>query len=113
MTASDRNSVKGSTWMKHRTLTLRDVLALPAGSLVRVIDEEMILVDVRSREVLHFDPVATWFVRQLDGKRTLSAVLRRVVRRYKVDEATAKADLLELMEDLLSQGVLERVGAPP
>ena len=93
-------------------LSLKDVLRLPANAPARVIDGEMILVDIHVREVLHFNPTATWFVQQLDGKRTLAAVLRRILNRFKVDAASAQADLLELMESLFRQGVLERIEKP-
>ena len=91
------------------TLELDDVLVISSKYPYRVIDREVILINPPQKEVVHFDPIATWVVTQFDGKIPLRTVLARAVEHYDVDEPTLSEDVFELLNQLLADGFLERV----
>jgi hypothetical protein len=80
----------------------------------RVIVDEAVLVPVaRSRSeaktayVLNETAARVWEL--LDGTRSLGEILETVVSEYEVDASEASRDLNELIEHLLTLGVIEEV----
>lgn len=48
----------------------------------------------------------------MDGRRKLGAILQMVMERYAVEEPVARADLMEIAQDLIDEGLV-RTGRDP
>jgi len=92
-------------------LTPASVLRRVEGIAWRVIEGEAVLVNVRSDEVVHLNPTASFLWSRLDGETDLRTIAREMTSRYQVDEETALADLVEFADRLLGQGLVEAVDA--
>jgi hypothetical protein len=64
------------------------------------------VVDPLTGDLHSFSEVATRIWSLLDGKRTVSQVVDVVVDEFDVDQATAEADTLELLDVLLAKGLV-------
>ncbi|GAB4290659.1 MAG: hypothetical protein Kow0090_03800 [Myxococcota bacterium] len=73
----------------------------------RMVKGEILLVNPDSREVLHFNEVASWYLNQFDGKTSLAEILEQALDRYDVDSETAEKDLLKMLDILIKDRVLK------
>jgi len=80
------------------------------GIAWRVIEGEAVLVNVRSDEVMHLNPAASFLWSSLDGQLSLEAIAKNITEEFDVDLDTALADAVDFAADLLEQGAVEIVG---
>ena len=79
----------------------------------RTIVGETILVPIRGKladlqRIFALDPVAEFIWKKLDGTRTLSDIRDEIVDVFEVDEERAAADLLEFVDQLITEGLAVR-----
>jgi hypothetical protein len=79
------------------------------GIAWRVIDGEAVLVNVRSDEVMHLNPAASFLWTSLDGQLSLEDIARSMTAEYDVDLETALADGIDFATELVEQGAAELV----
>lgn len=80
------------------------------GIAWRMIEGEAVLVNVRSDEVMHLNPAASFLWSSLDGKLSIGDIACCMTEEYDVDPDTALADALEFAGSLVEQGAAEVVG---
>jgi hypothetical protein len=80
------------------------------GIAWRMIEGEVVLVNVRSDEVMHLNPAASFLWSNLDGQLSLEDIARAITEEYDVDLDTALADAVEFASSLVEQGAVEVVG---
>jgi len=90
------------------------VYARTDGIIAREIAGEMLLVPVRGRvadmqRIFALDPTPQFIWEQLDGEKTLRAVLDAVLEAFDVEEEQAAADLLKFTDELLEAGLVAAV----
>lgn len=79
----------------------------PAGSVVsRVVGADLVLVDLDAEQFHSLNPVGALIWNELSGGGSVGSALVRVTAEFDVDDSTAKADTIELVEQLLSMGLL-------
>lgn len=76
----------------------------------RIIEGDGILVDTDKGEVIHLNPVAAFIWQLIDGKITVSEIIKEICSEFEVNEAIAKKDVLSFTEKLLERGVIEWLG---
>ena len=79
------------------------------GIAWRVIDEEAVLVNVRSDEVVHLNRVACLLWYHQDGRASLEEIARSLTEEYDVNIEAALADAVAFAESLVEQGAAEIV----
>ena len=79
------------------------------GIAWRMIDGEAFLVNVRSDEVMHLNPAASFLWSSLDGQASLEEIAQSVTGEYDVDLDTALTDMVAFAGSLVEQGAAEIV----
>jgi hypothetical protein len=94
--------------------SLQTIYAHDSAIVSRSIAGEMILVPIRrnigdmeSLYTLNETAARIWEL--LDGQHSLAEVHEQMIEEYDIDPLQARQDLLELVENLLEQGVLVKV----
>ncbi|MGE3077102.1 MAG: PqqD family protein [Dehalococcoidia bacterium] len=83
-------------------------LALKADVVARSAGDEMILLDLESGEYFTLNSVGAVIWKGLEAAMDLPALLSAVVEQFEVDEATAKSDIDEYIDSLISEGLVLR-----
>ena len=77
----------------------------------REVAGETILVPIRGtlatlQQIFVLNPVAAFIWEQLDGERSLDKICEGILARFDVTPAAARSDLLELVDGLLTAGLI-------
>jgi hypothetical protein len=88
------------------TIALNQIVRQNEDTAFREIEGLAYVVDPGTSDLHSFSEVATRIWVLLDGERTVSQVVDVVVDEFKVDRATAEADTLELLDELLAKGLV-------
>lgn len=79
----------------------------PAPSVVsRVVGSDLVLVDLDAEQFHSLNPVGALIWGGLSDGGSVRSVLSSVTSEFEIDEVTARADLVELVESLLALGLL-------
>jgi hypothetical protein len=70
------------------------------------LDGEMVLLNPKTGDCYTLDRVGSHVWDHADGRRTVSDLARHVAATFDVTPATATADLMVLLEDLLKEGLV-------
>lgn len=84
--------------------------------VTRNIAGETVIVPVRGNpDELRFayalNPTGTWIWERIDGKRDVAAILGEISAAFEVEPELAKRDVVELLADLESNGLVRRIDA--
>jgi hypothetical protein len=74
----------------------------------RRFDDEIVILDLGQGQYFSLGAVGATVWESIRDGATLDDAVCTVVARYNVDEATARGDVGELVDDLLAAGLLER-----
>lgn len=84
----------------------------PAPSVVsREVGSDLVLVDLDAEQFHSLNPVGAVIWGGLSDGGSIRSVLSTVTSGFEIDEATARADLVELVESLLALGLLVPAGS--
>ncbi len=75
----------------------------------RIIEGEAILVDISGASITHLNDIGAEIWNSIDGKKTISEIVRHIQNLFEVDEQTAQKDTLEFIEHLSKKGVIENL----
>lgn len=97
----------------HPPLSGRDVLAPRSGLFVQETGGERVLVPVEAEvadltRVWTLSPTAAAVWGLLDGDRSVDAVVEDLQRRYEAPEGRIRAEVLDLLERFLREGLVRR-----
>jgi hypothetical protein len=73
----------------------------------RVVENDSVLLNLDTGYYYTLNEVGRFLWESLDGKKKVSAIHQEIVEHYDVDPETAKSDILELVDDLLKEGLVE------
>ena len=88
--------------------SLTDRATVPDGVVTRELDGEMVLLNLETGMYFGLDGVGTDMWKAIREAGTLGDALTAVRRQYDVDEATIRTDFLQLADQLLAKGLLQR-----
>jgi hypothetical protein len=86
---------------------LTDVVCVTASQVASRVGDELAILDLDRTIYYGLDAVGARIWELIQEPTALSAVLKAMVAEFEVDEVTARADLLALIDDLLAQGLVE------
>ena len=88
--------------------SLGDRAMVPDGVVSRELDGETVLLNLETGMYFGLDAVGTDMWRAIGESPTLAEALAAVRGQYDVDEATIRTDFLQLADELLAKGLLQR-----
>ena len=92
---------------QHRALLDLSAIAVASPEvLVQELDGEAVLLDLGSERYFGLDDVATRMWQHLLEHRRLDRVCEEMQKEYDVDEATLRADVLQLVKELIEAGIV-------
>jgi hypothetical protein len=91
-------------------LTLDSTLRIPETSLSTTVDGEVVLLNARMNQYFALDDAGARIWTLLGGGNSLRAIHKQLLAEYQVDGAVMEQDMLELVRNLLENGLVELVG---
>ena len=76
--------------------------------MVRTLDGESVLLNLESSTYFGLDPVGTRIWQLIERHRRLGDVLRDLLQEYEVEADVMERDLIQLVSELLGQGLVVR-----
>jgi coenzyme PQQ synthesis protein D (PqqD) len=88
--------------------SLDDRATVPDAVVSRELDGETVLLNLETGMYFGLDAVGTEMWRAIRERATLGEAVAAVRAQYDVEEATIRTDLLQLADELLAKGLLQR-----
>src|SRR3982751_2250343 len=95
------------------TFSLDDRATVPDGVVSRELDGETVLLNLETGIYFGLDAVGTDMWRAIREAATLGDALTAVRGQYDVDEETIRVDFLQLADELVAKGLLQRAAPDP
>ncbi|HLM24891.1 MAG TPA: PqqD family protein [Pyrinomonadaceae bacterium] len=89
-------------------ISFTDRVRVPDDVLISNLQEESVILNLDSERYYGLDNVGTRFVSVLNTSDSVEAAYEVLRDEYDVDAQSLRRDLLELVEDLVKQGILIR-----
>jgi hypothetical protein len=89
-------------------ISFSDRVRVPDDVLISNLHEESVILNLDSERYYGLDDVGTRFLSVLNTADSIEAAYEMLRGEYDVDAQNLRQDLLELVEDLVGQGILIR-----
>lgn len=89
-------------------ISFSDRVRVPDDVLISNLQEESVILNLDSERYYGLDDVGTRFLSVLNSADSIEAAYETLHDEYDVDAHSLRQDLLELVEDLVKQGILIR-----
>jgi hypothetical protein len=89
-------------------ISFSDRVRVPDDVLISNLQEESVILNLDSERYYGLDDVGTRFLSVLNTADSIEAAYEMLRGEYDVDAQNLRQDLLELVEDLVGQGILIR-----
>jgi hypothetical protein len=93
------------------TISLNSSLSAPADVLIRELDGEAVLLNLKSEAYFGLDEVGTRMWQVLTTSESIEAAYETLLAEYEVEPARLHQDLTGLIDRLVEHGLLEVSGA--
>ena len=90
------------------TISFADRVRVPDDVLISNLQEESVILNLDSERYYGLDNVGTQFLSVLNTSDSIETAYEVLRDEYDVDPQSLREDLLELIENLLKQGILIR-----
>jgi hypothetical protein len=90
------------------TISFSDRVRVAEDVLISNLQEESVILNLDSERYYGLDNVGTRFLSVLNESESIEAAYEALRDEYDVDDPRLRQDLLELIEDLVKQGILIR-----
>jgi hypothetical protein len=94
------------------TISFSDRVRVPDDVLISNLQQESVILNLDSERYYGLDDVGTRFLTVLNSSESIEAAYELLRREYDVDAQSLRQDILELVEDLVKQGILIRAVNP-
>jgi hypothetical protein len=91
------------------TISFADRVRVPDDVLISNLQEESVILNLDSERYYGLDNVGTRFLSVLTAAESIEAAYEKLIEEYDIDARVLRQDLLELVENLVKQGILIRV----
>jgi len=91
------------------TISFSDRVRVPDDVLISNLQQESVILNLDSERYYGLDDVGTRFLTALNTSDSIEAAYEMLRGEYNVEAHVLRDDLLELIENLLKQGILIRV----
>ena len=92
-------------------LRLETILAVSSRVYSRDLVDEVVLLDFGRGEYYGLDEAGALLWKTAEAKGTIGDAVTAIVARFDADRARVEADILALAKELVSEGLVEVVGA--
>ena len=82
---------------------------MPDDVLISNLQQESVILNLDSERYYGLDDVGTRFLSALTASESIEAAYEKLIEEYDIDARVLRQDLLELVEQLVKQGILIRV----
>ena len=89
------------------SISFSDRVKIPDDVLISKLQEESVILNLDSERYFGLDDVGTRILSVLTTSDSIEAAYQRLVEVYDVDGQALRLDLLELVENLLTHGILQ------
>ena len=90
-------------------MTLQDSVRIPDNVALRRMGDETMLLNLETGTYFGLDAVGSRFLEMLEQNGETSAAYRTLLGEFNVEPEILEADLLQLLDDMRSKGLLEVV----
>jgi hypothetical protein len=90
------------------TISFTDRVKIPDDVLISNLQDESVILNLDSERYYGLDSVGTRILAVLTSSDSIDAAYETLVQEYEIDHEVLKKDLLELVENLIAQGILIR-----
>lgn len=90
------------------TISFSDRVRVPDDVLISNLQQESVILNLDSERYYGLDDVGTRFLTVLNTSESIEAAYDKLIGEYNIDAGVLRRDLLELVENLLKQGILIR-----
>ena len=94
--------------MRDMTISFADRVKIPDDVLISNLQEESVILNLDSERYYGLDSIDTRMLSVLTTSDSIEAAYETLVQEYEVDREVLKKDLLELVDNLIAQGLLIR-----
>ena len=94
------------------SISFSDRVKIPDGVLISKLQEESVILNLDSERYYGLDDVGTRILTVLTTSESIEAAYEALVNEYDVDAQVLRRDLLELVEELVNQGLI-KISANP
>ena len=91
------------------TISFSDRVRVPDDVLISNLQQESVILNLDSERYYGLDDVGTRFLSALTGSESIEAAYEKLSAEYDIDAGVLRQDLVELVENLVKQGILIRV----
>ena len=92
-------------------ISFSDRVRVPDGVLISNLQEESVILNLDSERYFGLDDVGTRILSVLSTSDSIEAACKLLLEEYEVDEAVLREDLLSLIDQLATQGLVIIEGA--
>jgi putative heme degradation protein len=89
------------------SISFSDRVKIPDDVLISKLQEESVILNLDSERYFGLDDVGTRILSVLTTSDSIEAAYQRLVEEYDVDGQALRLDLAELIENLLTHGLLQ------
>jgi len=89
------------------SISFSDRVKIPDDVLISKLQEESVILNLDSERYFGLDDVGTRFLAVLTTSESIEAAYETLAGEYDVDAQVLRHDLLELIEQLASQGIIQ------
>jgi len=89
------------------SLSLDQRLVVPPDVLINVVENESVILNLKSERYFGLDEIGTAMWKALTGTRSIQAACDELLLRYDVEPDRLRQDVQELAEKLVEHGLLE------
>ena len=88
------------------SISFSDRVKIPDDVLISKLQEESVILNLDSERYYGLDDVGTRFLSALTTSESIEAAYEKLTKEYDVDGQLLRQDLLELVENLVEQGII-------
>ena len=89
------------------SISFSDRVKIPDDVLISKLQEESVILNLDSERYYGLDDVGTRFLAALTTSESIEAAYETLAREYNVDPQILRQDLLELVQNLVDQGLIQ------
>lgn len=89
------------------SISFSDRVKIPDDVLISKLQEESVILNLDSERYYGLDDVGTRFLSVLTNSESIEAAYETLAREYDVDPQMLRQDLLELVQNLVEQGLIQ------
>lgn len=98
--------------MKEKMITLGSIIAPAQGFISSEIDDETVMMSIEKGMYYGMDPIGSEIWQQIQKPITVSTLIENLLREYDVERSTCETDMLNFLNQLLSEDVITIVEPP-